>query len=94
MRIAIKPSAAPDREIDVTHALVRAVAEELWRNCGGNDVLNWMEAEQFVRSLVEPRPAQNPEPRQHRPVRPREDAPRPSRRLLEEDRITGPLPVF
>ena len=48
MPVTISPSNAPDRELDITGALVAAVAAELWRNFGGNDVLNWMEAERFV----------------------------------------------
>jgi hypothetical protein len=34
--------------IDVTSALTRAVAEELWKLHGGNDVMNWLEAERLL----------------------------------------------
>ncbi len=97
MRVTIKPSAAPDRELDLTGTLISAVATELWRNFGGNDVLNWMEAERFVQSLVrgEPVPMQAVEPRaRHKPVRVREEIPRPLRRVPDDDRVTGPLPVY
>jgi hypothetical protein len=102
MRVTMRPSAAPDRELDLSHALVSAVAAELWRNFGGNEVVNWMEAERFVESLLMSGPTASaaPEPRtieprpRHKPARPREDAPRTSRRLLEDDRVTGPLPVY
>ena len=99
MSITLRPSAAPDRQIDLTSVLVKAVAEELWRTCGGNDVLNWMEAEQFVQSLagrnaapstmhtVEPRPARVP-------VRSREDGRRTQSLRRDDDRITGPLPGY
>jgi hypothetical protein len=52
MRIVIRPSMAADRDLDITKAVVSAVAAELWKNFGGNDVLNWMEAERQVALLL------------------------------------------
>jgi hypothetical protein len=52
MRIVIRPSASPERELDVTQAVVAAVAHELWKHCGGNEVLNWVEAERQVARLL------------------------------------------
>jgi hypothetical protein len=42
----------PRREIDVTQHLVAAIAEEIWRACGGNDDLNWLEAEALLQQIV------------------------------------------
>lgn len=53
MRLVIRPMMDPRNEIDVTHQLVKAVAEELWRRYGGNDVLNWMEAQWHIEALFE-----------------------------------------
>lgn len=52
MRICIRPVAEPKREIDITRRLVAMVAEELWLACGGNDQLNWLEAEMHVAGLA------------------------------------------
>lgn len=52
MRIVIRPVAEPQREIDLTHRLVSAVAEELWRLYGGNDHLNWVEAERHLERII------------------------------------------
>ncbi len=54
MRIIIHPLIEPEREIDVTHRLIAAIAEELWRLYGGNDHLNWIEAERHLRRIVDP----------------------------------------
>ncbi|MBX3376669.1 MAG: hypothetical protein KF678_06665 [Phycisphaeraceae bacterium] len=102
MPLKITPSSFPNRELDLTGVLTRAVAEELWRNFGGNDVLNWMEAERFVQSLrVQPAPETGrPGPLSHevepRPAR-RTHAERPRRQQPmreDEERVTGPLPVY
>ncbi len=97
--LTIRPSSAPGCEIDLTGVLVRAVAEELWRAHGGNDVLNWMEAERFILDLaarkvsdsqphnIEPRPSR-------RPARIREESHRPQPLRRDEGRVTGPLPVY
>lgn len=96
MPLKFTPSCAPNREIDLTGTLTRAVAEELWRNFGGNDVLNWMEAERFVQSLRAqpvPPPSHDVEPRP--PRRLYVDRPRRPQPLREdEERVTGPLPVY
>jgi hypothetical protein len=42
----------PQREIDVTELLITAIAQELWRACGGNDHLNWIEAESHLRQII------------------------------------------
>ena len=52
MRITIRPIADPRREIDLTSRLVSAIAEELWRLYGGNDQVNWLEAEHHLRRIV------------------------------------------
>ena len=52
MPITIRPSMSPDRELDLTQALTAAVAHELWKHCGGNEIVNWLEAERIVGSLM------------------------------------------
>jgi len=52
MRIVIRPAGSPHRELDVTQAIVAAVAHELWKHQGGNEVLNWVEAERQVARLI------------------------------------------
>jgi hypothetical protein len=52
MRIVIRPAGSPHRELDVTNAIVAAVAHELWKHQGGNEVLNWVEAERQVARLI------------------------------------------
>jgi hypothetical protein len=52
MKITIAPFAEPYREIDVTQGLVAAIAEEIWRACGGNDALNWLEAERHLARII------------------------------------------
>lgn len=52
MRIVVRPVADPQREIDLTHSLVSAIAEELWRMHGGNQQLNWLEAERHLQRIV------------------------------------------
>lgn len=52
MKVVIRPVLDPEREIDVTRALTRAIAEELWRQFGGNDRLNWLEAELHLSAIV------------------------------------------
>ncbi len=48
MMILIRPIADPRRQVDVTRCLVSAIAQELWRLYGGNDQLNWIEAERHL----------------------------------------------
>jgi hypothetical protein len=52
MRIVIRPSASPERELDVTRAIVASVAHALWAHGGGNEVVNWLEAERHVARLI------------------------------------------
>ncbi|MBM4108372.1 MAG: hypothetical protein FJ255_06095 [Phycisphaerae bacterium] len=52
MRLVIRPAAAPAAAIDVTNAVVAAIARELDRVHHGNDTLNWLEAEQIVTDLL------------------------------------------
>ena len=52
MKLIVRPVAEPAREIDMTHRLVAAIAEELWRLYGGNDQLNWIEAERHLERLI------------------------------------------
>jgi hypothetical protein len=53
MKLVIRPLEEPHRELDVTHLLVSAIAEELWRLYGGNEELNWLEAELHLGRIVE-----------------------------------------
>jgi hypothetical protein len=102
MRVVLRPSAAPQEELDLTETLTAAVAYELWRRNGGNEVLNWLEAERFVQSLASP-PGPRPEPptpgrtaRQDRRKGARHGAYSPqsphSARVPEP--YTGPLPIL
>ena len=83
MRAIIRPSLAPAMQIDVTHALTSVIAFELSRVQQGNEVVNWLEAERILQSLLsggpgmaaesEPKPARTEharreEPRQRRTV--------------------------
>jgi hypothetical protein len=52
MRVIIRPLAEPEREIDMTHRLVAAIAEELWRLYAGNAKLNWLEAERHLARII------------------------------------------
>ncbi|MCC6678306.1 MAG: DUF2934 domain-containing protein [Phycisphaerales bacterium] len=52
MRIVIRPFAEPEVEIDVTHRMIAAIAEALWVERGGNDVVNWLEAERHLARLL------------------------------------------
>jgi hypothetical protein len=91
MRITIRPAANPERELDVTHALIAAVAHQLWEHGAGNHVVNWLEAERFVARLAAGMHADTHPPR----ARPRraEGARRKTRRS-ENEVFTGPLPNF
>lgn len=53
MRLVIRPVQEPSREVDLTHRLTAAIADELWRLYGGNDQLNWLEAEMHLGRIVE-----------------------------------------
>ena len=52
MRIIIRPVVDRQNEIDVTSRLIAAIAEELWRLYGGNEQLNWLEAELHLQRIV------------------------------------------
>jgi hypothetical protein len=52
MKLVIRPIQDQHRELDVTHRLVSAIAQELWRLYGGNDELNWLEAELHLGRMV------------------------------------------
>ena len=52
MRITVRPVVDPCREVDLTNRLVAAIAEELWLLYGGNDKLNWFEAERHLERIV------------------------------------------
>ncbi len=48
MKIAIRPALDARTQVDVTHALISAIAYELWKRYGGNEQLNWLEAERHL----------------------------------------------
>lgn len=52
MRIIIRPVADRQREIDLTQRLIATIAEELWRLYGGNEQLNWLEAEMHLKRII------------------------------------------
>lgn len=52
MKLVIRPIQDPQRELDLTHRLVSAIAEELWKLYGGNEQLNWVEAELHLQRIV------------------------------------------
>jgi hypothetical protein len=52
MKIFVRPILDPKREIDLTHRLVSAIAEELWQLFGGNETLNWIEAEWHLQRII------------------------------------------
>src|SRR5687768_9281298 len=89
MRITIRPAAAPDREIDIAPALIAAIAHELWRHTGGNEVLNWLEAERVVAKL-----AQLPRRSAGRARAARHARAEMVTKAQDQDRHTGPIPVL
>jgi hypothetical protein len=52
MRITIRPMLAPERELDVTEPLVRAIAGRMADEVGGNEQLNLLEAEVHLRRIL------------------------------------------
>jgi hypothetical protein len=46
---------APDRELDVTEPVVRAIAGQMAAELGGNEQLNLLEAEMHLRRILNPR---------------------------------------
>lgn len=51
-RVVVSPLSNPTDAIDVTDALIRAIAQQLWQHEGGNDTLNWLEAELILHHIV------------------------------------------
>lgn len=51
-RFVVRPLAGPPEGIDMTRALVAAIAFELWQRDGGNAVLNWLEAERLLEGAL------------------------------------------
>ncbi len=47
-RIIVHPEEGPPEGLDVTQGVIGIIASELWRLRGGNDVLNWIEAERLL----------------------------------------------
>jgi hypothetical protein len=52
MRIVITPLVDPDTTIDVTEELVAAIAAKLAERVGSNTVLDSLEAEQHLHSIL------------------------------------------
>lgn len=52
MRVTIRPLLAPNRELDVTDEVIRAIASRLDEEFGGNGALNRLEAEQQLHSIT------------------------------------------
>ena len=52
MRLTIRPMLAPDRELDVTEPVVRAIAGHMAAELGGNEQLNLLEAELHLRRIM------------------------------------------
>lgn len=91
MRLTIRPAMDPEREIDLTHAVVAAIAQQIHVHCGGNEVLNWLEAERFLARVVSPPPA----PRSaKRGTVGRISIPRGRRQASDSERVTGPIPYL
>ncbi|GMV26046.1 MAG: hypothetical protein AMXMBFR58_20770 [Phycisphaerae bacterium] len=59
MKITIRPSADPCREVDLTQRLIEAIAQELRNQFGGDDALNLSEAERHLERIVGVRAAVN-----------------------------------
>lgn len=58
MKVVVRPVLDPKREVDLTHRLVSAIAEELWLLYGGNDKVNWLEAERHLMRIISEASAQ------------------------------------
>ncbi len=52
MRFIIRPTADPADQVDLTERLTAAIAEELHRRYGGNERLNWFEAELHLQRIL------------------------------------------
>ncbi len=51
MRFVIRPTADPQTDVDLTERLTAVIAEELWLRYGGNERLNWFEAELHLQRM-------------------------------------------
>jgi hypothetical protein len=52
LRVVIYPVHGPDEGVDVTEALVEAIAMILWKLQGGNEPVNRLEAEMLLEKAV------------------------------------------
>jgi hypothetical protein len=52
MKLVIRPVQDAPRELDISYRRVSAIAVRLWRRCGGNEQLNWIEAERHLQRRV------------------------------------------
>ncbi|MBN2559463.1 MAG: hypothetical protein JXQ75_00845 [Phycisphaerae bacterium] len=55
LRVVIHPVHGPDEGVDVTKALVEAIAMILWKLQGGNEPVNRLEAEMLLERVVRTR---------------------------------------
>jgi hypothetical protein len=51
IRVIVRP-ALDTAALDVTESLVGAIASQLWKHYGGNDVVNWLEAERLLQHAL------------------------------------------
>lgn len=52
MRLTIRPLLSPDRELDVTEPVLRAIAGSMADQFGGNEQLNLLEAEFHLERML------------------------------------------
>jgi hypothetical protein len=52
MRFLVRPLRDPDATLDLTEAVIEAIAQRLSSACGGNAVLNRLEASAHLESLL------------------------------------------
>lgn len=50
-RIVVHPFHSPEG-LDVTDAIIAAIAHEIWKVHGGNAVLNWLDAERCLAEVM------------------------------------------
>lgn len=53
MKLTLRPDRDPRHEVDVRHCMIGAIAAELWRLYGGDDLCNWLEAERQLDRMLE-----------------------------------------
>ncbi|MCA9294633.1 MAG: hypothetical protein KDA20_12550 [Phycisphaerales bacterium] len=63
MRITIRPLSQPTQELEITDRLIAAIADELSARFGGNEQLNWLEAERHLNDLLDRQNAPRGRPR-------------------------------